>query len=312
MTESLPVPEPLPLKGPIVQCAVNFSEGRRREVIGGILLAIASKSEAVLADWSADFDHNRMVATLLGDVKTVSSATLSACDVAVEQIDLRGHAGAHPRAGAVDVIPLVPIRDVTMEECIEASIHLGKECARRFDVPVYLYERSARTYRKTALPDIRKGGFEGLFRERLTGDRAPDFGPPEPHPTAGVVVVGARGPLLAYNVNLASDNVSAARRIAAQIRGERSHNPLLTGVRALGVALPNRSIVQVSMNLTIPDLTPLPAVFDYVTECASELKIKVHESEVIGLIPRSALGGEEPDRILWTSYHARQILENWL
>ena len=302
---------PRRLAGPVAQSAVNFSEGRRPKVIREILLAIASESGAALADWSADFDHNRMVATLLGDTASVSRAILSACEAAIEQIDLREHSGVHPRTGAVDVIPLAPIRGVTMEQCVEASNQLGAEISRRFDIPVYLYERSARPDRRRSLPDIRKGGFEGLSVDPLTAERSPDHGPPAPHPTAGVTIVGAREPLIAYNVNLSSDDLAAARGIAARIRRERADNPRLAGVRALGLGLPQRGLVQVSMNLTIPDMTPVPAVFKYVTACASELGIGVLESEVIGLIPRSALAGEKPERILWTDYRRRQILENW-
>ena len=305
-------PQPRLLEGPIAQCAVNFSEGRRLDVIHAILRAMSIASGATLADWSADSDHNRMVVTLLGDLMAISRAILSACEAAVEQIDLREHAGVHPRSGAIDVIPLVPIRGVAMEQCVQASNDLGAEIARRFDIPVYLYERSARPDRRTLLPDIRKGGFEGLSLKPLTGERAPDYGPPEPHPTAGVTIIGARSPLVAYNVNLESDDVAAARGIASRIRRERAHDPRRAGVRALGLALPQRGIVQVSMNLTIPELTPLPAIFDYVRSCASDLGIRILESEIIGLIPRSALAGEEPERILWTDFKPRQILENWI
>ena len=309
---TLPELVPRRLEGPLIWSAVNFSEGRREDVIGAILKAISSVRGAALADWSADFDHNRMVATVLGQPGAVIDAAAAAFEQAVGLIDLREHTGVHPRAGAVDVIPLVPVRNVTLDECVEVSLRLGEALARRHDIPVYLYERSARPGGRVSLPEIRRGGFEGLFREPLTGDRAPDFGPPTPHPTAGITILGARTPLVAYNVNLASGDVAAARDISAEIRRQRESNPVLAGVRALGLDLPRGGIVQVSMNLTLPALTPIPAVFEFVRQRAEERGLHVQESEIIGLVPREALGGAAADDILWRGFHERQILENWL
>ena len=306
----LPDPKVMRLEGPLVWSAVNFSEGRRAEVIGAILAV--SGVEATLADWSADPDHNRMVATLLGDADSVIRAVVAAAGAAIERIDMREHRGAHPRAGAVDVIPLVPAHGVTMAECVAASIRLAQDLSSRYELPVYLYEESAQDGRRASLPEIRKGGFEGLFAEALTGDRAPDFGPAEAHPTAGIVVVGARNPLAAYNVNLDSADASTAREIARTIRRDRAENPELLGVRALGLALPGRGISQVSMNLTKPGLTPIPRVFEFVRRRALDAGVGVLESEVIGLIPRAALGGAEPEDVLWHGFRERQILEEWI
>ena len=229
------LPEPRAIQCPVAQSAINFSEGRNQDVIEAIVLALGSDSEAVLADWSADPDHNRMVATLLGPPEALIRAILNAAALAVERIDLRLHAGAHPRMGAMDVVPIVPIRGVTMVECVIAANSLGERLARALNLPAYLYEHSARPGGRAVLPEVRKGGFEGLFTEPLTGPRAPDFGPNEPHPTAGAVVVGAREPLVACNINLETNEVAVARRIAALIRSERETDPTLFGVRALGL-----------------------------------------------------------------------------
>lgn len=300
------------MTGPIIQCPINFSEGRRSEVIEAIAEAIRRIPGAILADYSADVDHNRMVATILGGPSAVQQAALGAVRVAVEHIDLRQHSGVHPRIGAVDVVPLVPIRDVTLEECVALSHSIGRALAEQFGLPVYLYERSARPGRPSSLPQIRAGEFEELARGPLTGRRAPDFGPQHAHPSAGAVVVGARQPLIAYNIDLATPDPAVAKRIAAVVRHERQSRSELTGVRALGLFLPSRGRAQVSMNLTRPDLTPIPVVFDFVRKEAERNTTKVYKSEVIGLIPRCALAGKPPECILWRDFRKMQLLEYWL
>jgi len=296
----------------VIQSAINFSEGRRAEVIEAIAEAGRETPGVLLADCSADADHNRMVTTLLGGPEAIRQAAVAMARVAVAAIDLRHHTGVHPRMGAVDVIPIVPIRGSTMAECVEVAAQIGRDLAQTLGLPVYFYEHSAAPGRRAALPDIRKGGFEGLFTEALTGPRAPDLGPHTPHPTAGAVAVGARPPLVAYNVNLDALDATAARRIAGMIRRERETRPELTGVRALGFFLPSRRCAQVSMNLTRPLLTPLPGVFDYVRREAARQAVRVIASEVIGLAPRQALGGEPPESILWHDFRETQILEYWL
>lgn len=296
---------------PLVQSAINVSEGRDSAVISAIVEAARNTAGVTVADWSADADHHRMVITLLGPPDAVRLVAMAVARVAVERIDLRHHTGVHPRLGAVDVIPLVPIRGVTMAECEELSRRLGRDLSADLDLPVYLYEASAQPDRSAALPDIRKGGFEGLFAGPLTGLRAPDFGPDVPHATAGAVVVGARNPLVAYNVTLDSQDVAAARRIAARIRAERAANPALTAVRALGVRLASRGAAQVSLNITRPVQTPLPGVFDFILQEAGKQSVGVVESEVIGLVPRASLGGESPERIKWRGYRETQILDYW-
>jgi glutamate formiminotransferase len=300
------------MTGPIIQSAINFSEGRRTEVIEAIAQAISEVHGAILADYSADADHNRMVASILGGPETIFKAAIAATKVAIERIDLREHTGAHPRIGAVDVLPVVPIRDISMLECVALSHRIGQELAARFHLPVYFYEQSTEPGRLSELPELRSGGFEGLFTVSLSGDRIPDAGPHHPHPTAGAAIVGARYPLVAYNINLATTEVAVARRIAAKIREGRLLIPELQGVRALGLWLPSRGQAQVSMNLTLPDQSPMPAVFDFVRAQAKHEGVQAAESEIIGLIPRASLGGVPPERILWHGYRETQVIEYWL
>jgi glutamate formiminotransferase len=304
--------EASPLAGPVIQCPINFSEGRRPGVIEAITDVIRSTPGAALADYSWDFDHNRMVATVLGGPEAIEVAVIAAARAAVREIDLRKHLGAHPRIGAFDVVPIVPIRDITMDECIEVSRRIGRRLGEDLGLPVYLYENSASPGRRTGLPQIRKGGFEGLAAAALEGNLAPDFGPRAVHPTAGACVVGARGPLVAFNVNLDTDRVSAAKRIAARIRNSRDTCPQIYGVRALGLSLPSRGYAQVSMNLTLPDFTPLPLVYRFVRDAVMREGAGVQESEVIGLIPRASLGGETPEAIQCTGFKQTQLLEYWL
>jgi len=253
-----------------------------------------------------------MVATILGGPSAIAQAVLHAAHIAVEHIDLRRHAGVHPRIGAIDVIPLVPIRNISMEECVALSHRIGHNLAEQLGLPVYLYERSALPSRPRALPQIRAGEFEELIKKPLINEHAPDFGPPQAHPSAGAVVIGARPPLIAYNVHLATPDPKVAKRIAARIRLQRSSRPDLAGIRALGFPLASRLRTQVSMNLTQPDRTPLPIVFDFVQKEAECHGTKVIESEVIGLIPSRALASKSPEYILWHQFRKTQLLEYWL
>jgi glutamate formiminotransferase len=300
------------MNSPLVQSAINVSEGRDLGVMEAVVTAARNVAGVTVSDWSADADHNRMVVTLLGGPAAVGRGTVELAREAVRRIDLRHHVGAHPRLGAVDVIPFTPIREVSMDECVRVARGVARELAADPGLPVYLYEASAQPGRFLSLPDIRKGGFEGLFTAPLTGLRTPDLGPASPHRTAGAVVVGARGSLAAYNVNLDSPDVALARRIAAGIRAERVTNPGLAGVRALGLWLPSRRIAQVSLNITRPAETPLPPVFDHIRAEARRSGTDARESEVIGLIPRASLGGESPERILWNGFLETQILDYWM
>ena len=296
----------------VVQSAINVSEGRRVEVVEAVADAVRGVVAATLADYSADEDHNRMVVTVLGGPDAVVEACLEVARVAVSLVDMRRHHGAHPRTGAIDVIPLTPLRDITLASCVEMSRRLGELIGHELHLPVFYYEASAFQGRSLSLPDVRKGGFEGLFAELFSGLKSPDTGPHHPHPTAGAVIVGARMPLVAYNIDLDTADVSEARRIAGSIRKDRDIDAALRGVRALGLGLEKKGRAQISMNVTRPDETPLPAIFDYVVEKARLEGIQVFGSEIIGLTPQSSLGGEPPGRIRWQGYRETQIVEYWL
>jgi glutamate formiminotransferase len=295
----------------LIQSAINVSEGRRPAIIEAVAEAVRSTPGATLADYSADPDHNRMVITVLGGLSAVMDAAVAVARVAVRAIDLRSHTGVHPRLGAVDVVPLTPLRDISLEECVFASRDIGAQIAEELEVPVYYYEASADPARPSQLPNIRAGGFEGLFTAPLDGARRPDAGPATPHPTAGAVIVGARGPLVAYNVNLFEGDSHLARRIARSVREARAERPELTGVRALGLSLPSAGIAQVSMNVTRPDVTPLPPIFDFVSELARSAGMASCKSEIIGLVTRRCLG-EDPERISWKQYRESQVVDYWL
>jgi len=305
----------------LIQCVPNFSEGRRLDVVEAIADAIRSVPEVRLIDYSADPDHNRCVMTILGPGERAADALLAAARVAVAQIDLRTHTGVHPRVGALDVAPFVPLKVVNgafvvaeeaKAETIALSERTAQQLAADLNLPIYLYEWSAHAGRLSALPELRRGGFEGLLGQSLTGAHAPDFGPDHAHPSAGITILGARGPLVAYNIDLDTEDIKVARHIARRIRDERDHLPQLTGVRALGLHLPIRGVAQVSMNLTLPSRTSLPAVFDFVLAEAHRLGDFKLTSEIIGEIPRASLGGLPPEAIAWNDYKAEQILETWI
>jgi glutamate formiminotransferase len=296
----------------VYQCAPNFSEGRRPDVVEAIADAIRMHSGATLIDCSADPDHNRCVMTLLGSGDAIRPAVLSAARVAVARIDLRTHTGVHPRAGAIDVLPVIPLRNAGMEQAIALADEIGADLARELALPVYFYEANTRPNRTGALPELRRGGFEAFASNPLTGNRAPDLGPAHVHPSAGVVIVGARGPLVAYNVNLDTPDVAIARHIALRIRQEREHLPQLQGIRALGLFLQSQNRAQVSLNLTRPAETPLPVLFAFIRDEAAQRGVTGLESEIIGAIPRASLGGLPPSAIHWHTYKPTQILEYWL
>jgi glutamate formiminotransferase len=260
----------------IFQCAPNFSEGRDPETLAGLREAARAPGVA-LADFSADADHNRCVATLLGDAAGLEAAALAMARVAVQRIHLDEHTGAHPRMGALDVLPFIPFRDATMGEADGLARSVGSRIAGELGVPVYLYAHSASDPERAPLPVLRRGGFEAL-REKLLA-MPPDFGPPIPHPTAGATVVGARDPLLAFNVNLNSDDLALARGIAARLRESAGGLP---GVRALGLRMEGGGFVQVSVNITDVRATTLVTVHHAVESLAAEAGVAVRGSELIG------------------------------
>lgn len=314
------------MSNPILyQCAPNFSEGRRWEVVEEIASAVRATPDVRLLDMSADADHNRCVLTLLGEADGIRAAALAAARVAVARIDLRAHTGVHPRTGAIDVLPVVPLlrpenalngfflppapHSDAWNEAVALARSLGASLAEELNLPVYFYEWAAGPERRASLPDLRRGGFEAFASGPLLGERAPDLGPSTVHPTAGVVIVGARAPLVAYNINLDSPDIEVARAIARRIRAERLTRPELEGVRALGLHLASRNRAQVSLNLTRPERSPLPAVFAYTQNTAAQFGASAVESEIIGVIPQASLDGQPPEAILWHTYRPAQILD---
>jgi glutamate formiminotransferase len=295
---------------PIVECVPNVSEGRRREVVESMVAAVSGVPGARLLDHSSDPAHNRSVLTMAGEPGAMKAAVLALFDVAVRAIDLRSHRGQHPRLGAIDVVPFVPIERITMAECVALARETATAIASRFEVPVFLYEAAATTPARTNLEDIRRGEFEGLAEKMAAAEWAPDFGPSRPHPTAGATVVGARMPLIAFNINLATDRLDVARRIAAAIRHSSGG---FRYVKAMGIALEDRGIVQVSMNLTNHERTPIFRVFEAVRREASRYGVRVLESEIVGLVPAAALVGAAEYFLQIARFSAdQQVLESRL
>lgn len=296
----------------LVQCIPNFSEGRREEVVRAIVDAVDGSSAARVIDWSMDADHNRAVVTFLGQPEDVRVSMLAGAKAAVELIDLTKHRGAHPRIGAVDVIPVVPIREMTMAEAVALSYEIGKDIADELRIPVYFYERSAVMRHRTNLAEVRKGGFEALQQNGLVNGREPDLGPAQLHPTAGAVVVGARGPLIAYNVNLATDDIEVAKTIAAKIRQVRDSGEALPGVKALAVHLKSRGIVQVSTNITQPHQVSIYDVYAFVEREARSLGVEILESELIGAIREESLIEAARSSMKLHGLTETRLLEHWL
>lgn len=293
----------------LVECVPNFSEGRRREVIDTIVGEARSRSVKVL-DIESDPDHNRSVLTFVGSPDAVKEAALAVSAKAIELIDLNKHTGQHPRMGAVDVVPFIPISDITMDECVQIAKEFANEYASRFNVPVFLYEEAATRPDRKNLADVRKGEFEGLRQEIGTNpDRSPDFGPNSIHPTAGATAVGARQILIAYNVNLATSNLAVAKEIAKQVR---SKDGGLSAVKALGFELKDRGIVQVSMNLVDYRASQLFKVFELVKTIAEHHGVRVLESEIVGLVPMWALAETAEFYLQLHGFSLDQILERKL
>jgi glutamate formiminotransferase len=271
---------------PIIECIPNVSEGRRADVIDGIASAIRAVPGVRLLDHSSDAAHNRSVFTMAGDAASLKAAVLALYARAVPAIDLRTHKGEHPRLGAVDVVPFVPIEGATMTDCVALAKDVAAEVASRFKIPIYLYEDAASDPARRNLEDIRRGEFEGLAAKMASPGWGPDFGPSAPHSSAGASVIGARMPLIAYNINLNTDRLDVAKKIAAAIRHS---NGGFRYVKAAGFELKDRGIVQVSMNLTNYEKTPIFRVFETVKREAERYGVSILESEIVGLVPAGAL-----------------------
>jgi glutamate formiminotransferase / 5-formyltetrahydrofolate cyclo-ligase len=293
----------------LIECIPNVSEGRRPEVVAAMADAVRRVPGVRLLDYSSDASHNRSVFTLVGDAAGVEQAVMALVERAVADIDLRTHRGEHPRLGAVDVVPFVPIEGVTMADCVALAKKTGAAIARRFQVPVYLYEEASDNPARRNLEDIRRGEFEGLAAKMATAEWAPDFGPAMPHASAGASVVGARMPLIAYNINLATDRIDVAKKIAAAIRQSSGG---FRYVKAAGFKLEDRGIVQVSMNLTNYEKTPIFRVFETVKREAARYGVSILESEIVGLIPSAALAGAAEFYLQLEGFKPDQVLENKL
>src|SRR3989441_5756369 len=293
----------------IIECIPNVSEGHRPDVVSSMADAIRSVAGVRLLDFSSDASHNRSVLTFVGDASGVEQAVLALFERAVAAIDLRTHKGEHPRLGAVDVVPFVPIEGVTMAECVALAKKVGASVAERFKVPVYLYEEASANPARKNLEDIRRGEFEGLAAKMATEGWAPDYGPAVPHASAGASVIGARMPLIAYNINLATDRLDVAKKIAAAIRHSSGG---FRYVKAAGFKLEERGIVQVSMNLTNYEKTPIFRVFETVKREAARYGVSILESEIVGLIPSAALTSAAEFYLQLERFKPDQVLENKL
>lgn len=290
-----------------LECVPNVSEGRDARTLDRMTARLAQAPGVRLLDVHRDADHHRSVFTLVGEAPALTAALLGLCEEALDAIDLRHHRGAHPRIGAVDVVPFVPIGRATMAEAVAAARATGQAIADRFGIPVLLYEEAATAPHRRRLEQVRRGRFEGLAEKLRTPEWTPDFGPSEPHPSFGAVAVGARRILVAYNINLATDRLDIGTAVAAAVRASSGGLP---HVKAMALPLPARGLVQVSMNLTNVDVTPMAVVFDAVTREAARHGVAVAESEVVGLVPAAALAdvaarylrvaGWSPDKVLDT------------
>jgi glutamate formiminotransferase len=292
----------------IVECVPNFSEGRRPEVIARLVEAVESVEGAAVLDTHVDADHNRSVITFVGGVESIVEAAVRVAARAAELIDLRQHAGVHPRVGALDVLPFVPVRGVTLEDCIHLAHAAGARIARELGVPVYFYESAARRPDRVNLEDVRRGGFELLREEIETNpERAPDEGEARIHETAGASVVGARSLLVAYNINLDTTDLSIARRIARAVRGRDGG---LRFLKALGFELRERNLTQVSMNLVRFQKTELHHAFEAVRREAERYGVRVAGSEIVGLIPQAALDRSAEYFLQIENFSPDLVLEN--
>lgn len=290
----------------IIECVPNISEGRNKEKIEEIIRNL-QKTGVKILDYSSDPDHNRSVITFVGDRDSVKEGALQVVRDAVRLIDLRHHKGTHPRMGAVDVIPFIPVKGVKMEDCIEISREVGKQISEELKVPVYLYAESATVPERAKLPNIRKGEFEGFFDKIKDPQWKPDFGEPVVHPTAGVTAVGAREFLIAYNINLDTKDVKIAKKIARSIR-ESSGG--LRYVQAKGMELKDKGCVQVSMNILNYKKAPLYRIFEIVKMEAARYGVNVIESELIGLMPMDAALKSLAFYLRLPKFSAENILES--
>jgi len=291
----------------IMECVPNFSEGRDLAKVEKIVDAFRGKEGVKLLDYSSDKDHNRTVVTVIGEIEPLGDAVIEAIGIAAQLIDLTRHQGEHPRMGAADVVPFIPIKNCTVQEADALAKRVGKEAAERFQIPSFLYEKSATAPHRENLAAIRKGQFEGMFEKMKLPEWKPDFGPDAPHPTAGVFAVGARMPLVAFNVNLDTPNLQIAKDIAARVRHSSGGYAF---IKALGVMLEERHIAQVSMNLTDYTHTAVYRAYEAVKMEARRYGVNVVGTEIIGMVPMAALIDCAEYYLQVENFSMKQVLEN--
>jgi len=294
----------------IVECIPNFSEGVSTAIIEGLADIVRNSAGCTLLDYSSDASHNRSVFTLVGDVAGIKDCVVALAKYAAANIDMTKHKGEHPRMGAVDVIPFVPVKNVTMDECIEISKEVAARIGDEAAIPVFLYEESASKETRRNLASVRKGQFEGMAAKMSKDAWAPDFGPRQLHPTAGVVAVGARMPLIAFNVNLSTSDITIANNIAKIVRGSSGG---LSYVKGIGVMLDDRNIAQVSMNLVNYESNPIYRVLELIRMEAARYGVSIVGTELIGLAPAKALIDSAEYYLQIENFdYAKQVLENHL
>ena len=293
----------------LIECVPNFSEGRRPEIVDEIAGAIISVPGIRVLDRSSDASHNRSVITFVGAPAAAKRAAFAAVQKASELIDMEKHHGEHPRIGAADVVPFIPISGVTMEECVMLARELGLEIGEKLGIPVYLYEEAALSEDRRNLAAVRRGEYEGLKEAISEPGRRPDFGPPRLHPAAGAVALGARPPLIAYNINLDCSDVTIARKIARSIRGSGGGYP---SIKALGVLIEETDTAQVTINVCNYRLVSLARVFETVKSEAARYGVGISSSEIVGLLPMEALLDAAAFYLRLHDFHPGQVLEKRL
>lgn len=290
----------------LIECVPNFSEGRDKEKVEKIMDCFRGKEGVKLLDYSADQSHNRLVVTIVGEMEPVKYAVLDAMGVAAQLIDMTKHTGEHPRMGATDVVPFIPFRNVCMEEAIELSKEVAKEAAERYNIPIFLYEKSASAPERENLATVRKGQFEGMAEKLQQPEWKPDFGPDKIHPTAGITAIGARMPLVAFNVNLNTNSKEIAAKIAKNIR---YLNGGLRFCKAIAIDLSDKGIAQVSMNMTDYTKTALYRAYELIKIEAKRYGVHPIGSEIIGTIPMEALTDTAVYYLGVENFSMEQILE---
>lgn len=293
----------------ILESVPNYSVGDDDEAIEKIITPFRENEGVNMLDYSADPDHNRLVVTNVGGTEALFEVTLESIGVAIEEIDMNEHSGEHPRMGATDVVPFTPVRNVTMTEAVELAKRLAKEAAERFDLPIYLYEEAATRPERRDLAEIRRGEFEGFPEKIKKQNWKPDFGPEKVHPTAGVTAIGARKPLVAFNVNLKTEDLSIAEDVARKVRHSSGG---LRYCKAMGVDLEGKEAVQVSMNMTDYTNTSLQQAFELIRVEAEHHGVDILESEIIGLVPSRALMDVAEHYLKLKDFSSDQIIENRL